>query len=448
MNTEISEVEKSVENEKKGTPRGHLAPVSPFPSTPEAEAQTARAAKSSVEFWKAKIRPRTLKDGTITPELYIRLKQGGHDAWFNLGTPNRATAATKARDIWQAVQVKGLAAVQAGLRPAAAPLRSATVGALITAAKALSGVRSRTFASYEVSLRRVVAGVLKLEGTAARFAHDSAANREWRGKIDRVRLDTLTPAKVEAWRKSFVDAAPNENARSARQHSAATYIRNGRALFSERLLPILKEQLILPAVLPFAGLGAGAGTRRFASKVDARALYAAAQTELANDADTLTAFLLCLVAGLRKGEADALPWANVDFTAGTVRIATTPWFTPKTRESAREIPLPADVLAFLKVQRETAPAAEFVLTGRAPRAAGRGYEYRARAWKPLAAWLRSNGMVTRNPIHELRKLSGSIVNSSNGLEAARQHLGHATIATTSASYLAPRSAVVDLAAKP
>ena len=186
------------------------------------------------------------------------------------------------------------------------------------------------------------------------------------------RLDTLTPAKVEAWRKSFVDAAPNENARSARQHSAATYIRNGRALFSERLLPILKEQLILPAVLPFAGLGAGAGTRRFASKVDARALYAAAQTELANDADTLTAFLLCLVAGLRKGEADALPWANVDFTAGTVRIATTPWFTPKTRESAREIPLPADVLAFLKVQRETAPAAEFVLTGRAPRAAGRG----------------------------------------------------------------------------
>ena len=186
MNTEKSEVEKSVENEKKGTPRGHLAPVSPFPSTPEAEAQTARAAKSSVEFWKAKIRPRTLKEGTITPELYVRLKQGGHDAWFNLGTPNRATAATKARDIWQAVQVKGLAAVQAGLRPAAAPLRSATVGALITAAKALSGVRSRTFASYEVSLRRVVAGVLKLEGTAARFAHDSAANREWRGKIDRV----------------------------------------------------------------------------------------------------------------------------------------------------------------------------------------------------------------------------------------------------------------------
>lgn len=65
----------------------------------------------------------------------------------------------------------------------------------------------------------------------------------------------------------------------------------------------------------------------------------------------------------------------------------------------------------------------------------------------LAAWLRLTGLTTPNPIHELRKLSGSLINSSAGLEAARRHLGHATIATTSASYLAPRSAVVDLAAK-
>ena len=46
--------------------------------------------------------------------------------------PNRLTAATKARDIWQNVQANGLAAVQAEMRPATAPARVATVGALAT----------------------------------------------------------------------------------------------------------------------------------------------------------------------------------------------------------------------------------------------------------------------------------------------------------------------------
>ena len=86
-------------------------------------------------------------------------------------------------------------------------------------------------------------------------------------------------------------------------------------------------------------------------------------------------------------------------------------------------------------------------SGRAPRAPGKDYEYRAHAWKPLAAWLRRNGMTTPNPIHELRKLSGSLINSIAGLEAARRHLGHSTIATTSASYVTARAATVDLAAK-
>lgn len=184
----------------------------------------------------------------------------------------------------------------------------------------------------------------------------------------------------------------------------------------------------------------------------ARTLYGAA---VDMDADTRCAFDLLLVGGLRRGEADALPWAFVDLEAGTVRIDVTETFRPKSRESCRTIPLPADVVERLRQRRAANPSAHFVLDRRIKRPARKPvgqkratYQYDARSWVPLAAWLRKQGVRDLNPLHSLRKLSGSFVHESAGLEAARRHLGHATITTTSKSYLAARAAVVDLAVGP
>jgi len=55
------------------------------------------------------------------------------------------------------------------------------------------------------------------------------------------------------------------------------------------------------------------------------------------------------------------------------------------------------------------------------------------------ACLRTQGFTSPNPIHELRKLSGSFVN-----EAARCYLGYKNVATTSASYVQARAVMVDL----
>ena len=445
MSAKTYEAENTVKKQKKGTLGGHLAPVSPFPGAAKEGEKTTRAAKSSVDYWKARVRPRTLKDGTQTPELYLRLKQAGRDAWICLDTANRAEAAAKARDYWQSVQVKGLDAVLAERRPSARPARVCTVGDYITAARAFSTTRSRTFGQYEAALRRVVAGVAKIKGTAARFAAGSRANQAWRSKIDGTRLDSLTPSAVKAWQKAQIDAAPDETARAARAHSVASHVRNARALFSVDLLAELRKRLTLPAELPFAGVPVASTTRRFESKVDPRAIYAAARESL--DADTRTAFLLLLIAGLRRGEADLLPWANVDFKAGTLRIETTKWFTPKSRESTRTVPLPPDVVKFLAKRRAAARHAEFVLKGTEPRPAGRSYQYRAEAWESLTAWLRTNGVRTLTPLHSLRKMSGSLVYAKAGIEAARRHLGHRDISTTAASYLQSGAATVDLSSK-
>jgi len=456
MTTNTSEAENPLENEKKGTQRGHKTAVSPFPipfpSTSNAtetrgiRGNTPRAGRDSVAYWKTRVRPRIIR-GTPSPELYARFKEAGHDAWLCLDTSNVATAAAKARDLYLRMKAIGLPALLAELRPDARPQRSATVGEFIAAAHLLCKVRPRTLAQYETSLRRIVAGVCKLDGDESRFDYRTGGADRWREKIDAVSLDKLTPAAVEAWRISWASEAEGESDRIAREHSAATYVRNARSLFSADLLAVLRERVRLPERLPFAGLSAAASTRRFVPTVEARSLYARAWQDLATTPDTLAAFVLLIVAGLRRAEADLLPWDHVTLTGDTpaLRVAATAHFRPKTEESAREIPLPADVARFLAVLRAEHPAAEFVLAGNAPKTAARTNNYRAEAWKPLAKWLRAQGVKSRNPLHEVRKLSGSLVNAVAGLEAARRHLGHANISTTSNSYVAARAVTIDLA---
>ncbi len=448
MSAKTNEAENSLENEKKGTLRVHQTQVYPFPSPPVL-AKTTRSAKSEVAYWKDRVRPRVLKDGTETPELYLRLKEGGRGAWFCLDTANRAEAARKARDLWQKVQVQGLDAVLADLRPNKRPERVCTLADYLTAAKAVSTVRPTTLAEYEGSLRRVVAAV---RGIAPKS--DKHADRaEWRALVDAVRLDKITPAEVRAWHKAELDAARAEGGETTKDRRASTlasHLRDARALFSEAIVAEVGKTLTLPSPLPFEGITAAATTRRFVCDLDPRKLYATADKL---DADTRTAFDLLLCAGLRRGEADALPWAHVDLKAGTVRIDVTPTFRPKSRESYRTVPLPADVVARLKAARKAAPDAELVLAAHAIKPARKAasaktaaYEYQAKAWPTLTAWLKKQGMKDLTPLHALRKLSGSFIYAVAGLEAARQHLGHRDVSTTARSYLATRSVTVDLSA--
>ena len=457
MSAMTYETKKHVVNEKKGTQRGHKAAVSPFtipfPSTSN-ETQTrgergttSRAGKDSVAHWKGRVRPRLIR-GTPTPELYARFKEAGHDAWLCLDTCNVATAAARARDLYLRMKAIGLPALLTELRPDVRPARVCTVADYLEAAKALSTVRATTLAEYEASFRRVIAGV---RGIVAK-SDKHAARADWHAKIEAVRLDQVTPADVRAWHKGELDAAlrkGGEVAKDRRAHTLASHLRDARALFAEAIVAEVGKTLTLPSTLPFEGITAAATTRRFVCDLDPRALYAAAA---ALDADTRTAFDLLLCAGLRRGEADALPWAHVDLVAGTVRVDVTPTFRPKSRESYRTVPIPADMVARLRKRRAAAPAAELVLEGRktlpARKPAGTtrpAYEYRAKAWPALTAWLKTQGMRDLTPLHALRKLSGSFIYAVAGLEAARQHLGHRDVSTTARSYLAARSVTVDLA---
>jgi integrase len=448
MKTNTSEAKNSVENKKSGTQTGHNSSMSHFPADlVKADDKVNRPAKSSIDYWKEAVTPRMIR-GTPTPELYVRFRESGRDVWVCLNTPNRSSAATKARDLWLNVKAKGIDVAIAEFNPKSAPrpARSATVGELIAEARALTSVRPATLLLYESSLRRLVAGVRGMTAAGSVFYHKSKEGAERRAKIDATSLDVLGAAEVEQWRRAYISAAPDEIARVSAKNTTSSIIRNARGFFSAEMLKLLAPKIRLPVPTPLVGVSAGSSMRRFKTNVNPRTLYAAALAELKGD--TLTAFLLCLTAGLRKSEADFLEWDNVDLASGFINITTTRYFVPKTSESERTTPIPPDVVAHLTRLRAKNTKAELILNGLNPAAPRHPKAYRCPCWSPLAVWLRTKGFVSQNPIHELRKLSGSLVNAVAGLEAARRHLGHRNITTTAASYVTGSAALVNLAAIP
>jgi len=91
-----------------------------------------------------------------------------------------------------------------------------------------------------------------------------------------------------------------------------------------------------------------------------------------------------------------------------------------------------------------------VLTGAEPNPAATYDYYRCDCtWRELNAWLRAKGVRQQKAIHSLRKESGSLIASTFDIEAARQHLGHRDIRTTSAHYVDKKKRIeVKLAISP
>lgn len=464
MKKNTCELEKGLENSKNRTQTGHTTghtpggpgEVVPFPTAEKAPKSkpATRAGKDQQAYWQDKVRPRIIR-GKPTSEFYCRLFEAGREAWICCDTSNRTKAARKARDLYLRMKAIGLPALLDELRPEKKPDTVCTVASYVEAARELADVRAQTFAEYQGSLRRVVAGVCKIKAKSDRHADRD----EWRKKVDAVRLDRITPQAVRAWREKELERArkrDGEAAKDRRGRTLSSHLRDAKALFSEKLVkeianPTDKKRrdkaLKLPEELPFSGITAKATTRQFECDLDPHKLYKAAD-EL--DPDTRTAFDLLLCGGLRRGEADALPWQHVNLEAGTVKIDVTETFRPKSETSKRTVHLPPDVVERLKERRESDPRAKLVLQPRPmkkptkkPGTKRAAYEYRAKAWKPLTAWLRAQGMADLTPLHALRKLSGSFVYAIGGLEAARKHLGHRDIQTTARSYIQSGPVTVD-----
>jgi integrase len=348
-------------------------------------------------------------------------------------TRSREDAAKQAAALWKDIEKSGWETAFNKVRPPVAA-KAGTVGALITAALTLSTARAQSLDTYAKAFRRIVAGVSGIEDSA-KFRD---AGRSYRERVDAVRLDSITPAAVKAWRNQYLRAAGGDaTARNRAVITTNSLIRNAKALFGKKILPDIRASVVLPAVLPLDGVTLETPpSLRYKSKVDARLILANAREQLAEkDAEAFKLLLLTLVCGLRRSEADLLLWSAFDFAKRTLTLADTEFHRLKSADSAGDIDLDPETAAIFQGYRAKAPAALFVLDGppHAPRARTRAYRAEMTQQR-LMTWLRSQGVTDVRPLHVMRKEIGSIVATEHGLFAAQRYLRHSTPTITAQIY--------------
>jgi integrase len=286
----------------------------------------------------------------------------------------------------------------------------------------------------------------------AKYDHRNGGNQEWRNRIGTIRLEKVKPELVAGWMKKFVaNAGSSPTAITAAKRTANSYVRCARSLFSSTILtePPVKK-LTLPVTLPFQGIELfETGSTKYISKINAKALIAAARQELAKtDSEAYKVFLLGLLGGMRKGEIDLCEWRMIDWKNHIIRLEETEWLRLKTPDSAGEITVDSEVLSAL---RKLMPASQspFIVSSlvtykrglrtisriRPPRPDSARRYYRCEpVFKRLYDWLRTKGVTANKPLHELRKEIGALIATEHGIFAASTYLRHSDITTTARHY--------------
>jgi integrase len=177
---------------------------------------------------------------------------------------------------------------------------------------------------------------------------------------------------------------------------------------------------------------------RYRATFDFAALIESARSELAQrEPEQFKIFLLAAMAGLRRNEIDKLPWSAFRFDEGLIRIEATEHFRAKSHSSEGDVLVDSELLEIFRGFHARRKGDFVIESDCAPARAAAAYDhYRChRQIRGLLALLRSHGVVSRTPLHTLRKEYGSQINSRFGLTAAQEMLRHANIHTTAAHYV-------------
>jgi integrase len=406
-------------------------------------------AKTNAKFWESRVR---IPSGRAT--FGVHLNHEGRRRFFDLRTPDRRAAASRARTLYADLLRLGWVGLIEQHRPHAArkdapPVEQiATVGELCEAVGRLSTARPASVRASCAALRRIAADVSKIEAGKGRYAAKGAGRAAWLAAVNAISLTELTPARIEAWKLAYVAnrAKLGEVKARAARNSCNSLLRQAKACCTKRLLRLMAEALKMPHPLPFEGVEFfPRQSMRYTGGVDVESVIVAANTELAQtDPEAFKAFLLALFAGLRRNEIDKLRWRSIDFDRCTVSIEAMPDFAPKAETSLGAVPLEPEVAGILRDLRAKEPRAIYFLQGDTSNVLKKTWHaYRAQStFDRLTQWLRAHGIDTQRPLHTLRKEAGSLVCKSAGLFAASRFLRHADTQVTAMHYIEHRNAAV------
>ena len=301
--------------------------------------------KTDVRYWREKVAFQTPASRTLS----IQIQHAGNRAWIGLGTANRDQAAFQARKLSEELRANGWEETMRRRKGIPAEKKvNITIGEFIAAVRQESMIYPKTIESYAQALRKIAGDITAYyqvsEIAVANVAGKKLSRSTWRTKVDAIKLRTLTPEKIEAWRDSFIRRkAINPVAEKSARVSANSFISRARGLFGQEVLIRIKDLVELPETLPFAGVKVErVRVPRYRSTFDIVTLLEQARAELPTE--QLKIFLLAAMAGLRRNEIDKLPWSAFRWDEGVIRIETTKFFRPKSRDSEADVLVDAELL--------------------------------------------------------------------------------------------------------
>ena len=378
--------------------------------------------KTDVRYWEGKVAFHTAASRTYC----VQIQHANRRARINLKTANKAQAALLARKLYLELCANGWEETLRRRRGDPASKRvNVTVGEYIEAVAARSLFSPKTLESYAQALRKIAGDI---------------TGETKREKRDGIKLRTLTPEKIEAWRVEFIRKKATDplRERSARI-SVGSFLLRARALFSTETVARVRDLVELPEPVPFSGIKVETvRVPRYRSTFDLAELLENAREELATSRpEQYKIFLLGALAGLRRNEIDVLPWTAFRSNEGVIRIETTEFYRPKSHNSEGDVRVDPELLEIFQgyyARRKS----DFVIESDSPPLpfdAPYGVYRCQNHMRALIGWLRSKGVNSKTPLHTLRKQFGSEIHARYGLLAASEQLRHGGIAVTARHYV-------------
>jgi Phage integrase family len=386
-------------------------------------------AKNNASFWERKVVFQSKNSRTYS----VQIQHVGRRAWIGLGTSNKTEAAALALKFYHEIRANGWddtlrrrQAIRMGGKTA-----NVTIDQYLGAVRAKSLIHAKTVESYAVALRKIAADIAEIFHNGKRSG--------WRERVDAVKLDTLTAQAIEAWRADFIKrGSTNPLKEKSARVSANSTIGRARSLFGAEVISMVRDLVELPNPVPFAGVKVQrVHVAHYRSGFNVESLLESAREELAaTKPEQFKIFLLGAMAGLRRNEIDKLPWTAFRWDEGVIHIQATEFFRPKSLASENDIPAEPELMEIFRGYHARR-AGEFVIESDSAPDNGKPFEhYRChRDFVELIGWLRAHGVVSRTPLHSLRKEFGSQINARFGLVAAQRMLRHAQVAVTAAHYV-------------
>jgi integrase len=409
--------------------------------------------KTHANYWKARLEHRTYtRDGKTceVPEWSVRIHFGGNRKSFDLETGNKEEAAAKkARDIYLSLIAKGWSATLADLNPKAVqPIEitagDATIGEFLTEVERTSSLKPKTFRRYSQCLRRVAAHICGVKTDESRYDYRTGGMLAWRKQVDVIPLSAITPAAVADWKIHYLRRATNDPRRKLEVNRAFnSWLRNTKSLFSAAIINKPNFRIKVPKFkMPDGQHGdfEKMGSMKFQAPagITYEDLVMKARKELRADSpEAYKLFLLCMCAGLRRGEADVCLWSQLRPDDCSIQVEATEFIEPKHGSGGTVYVDPALMKELLSFRADGQEG--FVVQSHLEWKATAYVRYRCEPhWRTLLDWLESNGIAARKKVHELRKLFGDAIVKREGIFAGSAQLRHSTIQMTANHYTDPR----------